>query len=197
MEKEQTTLQKIINGPTFGYTDNFPNRGMWEQIVKELNGEFKVLHNSYNGIESHIVSIPYKNRVIRISVSDAKPLKVQIQFDSIQDFELFLSWEDFLERLLKLFQKPEIQIGWKEFDTHYLIKSNRADFVRSTITKDIQTVLLKYNVYSLSYQTNTETMTAEMLCVIQRNVGNRGMILELLEMFQSFIENLIKEKVIK
>lgn len=152
-EKNKNIIQKIINGPSLGYTDNFPKRAMWKEIAKELNGEFKIKHNSGNELEIHNISIPYKKWNIKISVSDTRPLKFLISFDSSQDFELTLSWEDFIERIIKKFSKPEIQLGWKEFDKHYLIKSNRSDLVKKTITREIQKRLLKHNVYSISYQT--------------------------------------------
>jgi len=40
MKKDENILQTIAKGPSLGYTDNFPKREMWKEIVKELNGEF-------------------------------------------------------------------------------------------------------------------------------------------------------------
>jgi len=196
-EKKENIIQEIINGPSPGYTDNFPKREMWKEIAKELNGEFKIKFNSGHELEIHNISIPHKKWTIRISVSDTRPLKFQISFSSSQDFELILSWEDFIERIFKKFSKSEIELGWKEFDKHYLIKSNRSDLVMSTITKDIQRNLLKHNVYSLSYQTDSSTRTAELTSVIQRRAGNKEMIYELVEMYKLLIDNLEKSRIIK
>jgi hypothetical protein len=186
-----------MKGPSLGYTDNSPKREMWVEIAKELNGEFKILHNSGNELETHKISIPYKKWNIYISVSDSKPLKFQSTFSVGQDFELILSWEDFLEKILKKFRKPEIEIGWKEFDTHYLIKSNRSDLVKKTITKEIQKCLLKHNVYSITYHTDIAAGTAELTSVIQRKAGEKEMIFELVEMFKLLIENLNNSRIIK
>jgi hypothetical protein len=197
MEKKGNINQSIIKGPSLGFTDNFPKREMWMEIVKELNGEFKIKHNSGNAIEIHNVSIPYKKWNIKISVSDSRPLKFNISFSSGQDFELTLSWEDFFDRIIKKFGKPEIELGWKEFDNHYLIKSNRSDLVKQILTKEIQKTLLKYNIYSISYQTDSVTRTAELISVIQRNAGNKEMILELIETYKLLIDNLEKIRIIK
>lgn len=196
-EKDENIIQSIIKGPSLGYTDNFPKREMWKEIAKELNGDFKIKHNSGNELEIHNISIPYKKWNIKISVSDSRPLKFQIHFSSSQEFRLILSWEDFIDRIIKKFRKPEIKIGWKEFDKHYLIKSNRSDLVKNTITKDIQKTLLKYNVYSISYQTDSKTRASELVSVIQRRAENKEMIIELIEMYKSLIDNLEKSRIIK
>jgi len=197
MEKDENILQTIAKGPSLGYTDNFPKREMWKEIVKELNGEFKIKYNSGHELEIHNISIPYKKWNIKISVSDSRPLKFQISFSSSQDFELILSWEDFIERIIKKFSKPEIKLGWKEFDKHYLIKSNRSDLVKKTITKEVQGTLLKHNVYSISYQTDSKSRTAELISVIQRKAGNKEMIYELIDMYKLLIENFEKSRIIK
>lgn len=196
-KKEESKIQTIIKGPSYGYTDNFPKREMWKEIAKELHGEFKIKHNSGNELEIHSLSIPHKKWTIKISVSDSRPLKFQISFSSSQDFEFVLSWEDFIDRIIKKFSKTEIQLGWKEFDKHYLIKSNRSDLVKKTITKEIQKGLLKQNIYSISYQTNIKSGTSELISVIQRQAGNKEMIIELIELFKLLIDNLEKSGIIK
>ena len=196
-KKDENIIQTIIKGPSLGYSDNFPKREMWKEIAKELNGEFKIKFSSGHVLEIHNISIPHKKWNINISVSDSRPLKFQISFSSSQDFELLLSWEDFIERILKKFRKPEIELGWKEFDKHYLIKSNRSDLVKKTITKEIQKTLIKHNIYSISYQTNPGSRTAELISVIQRRAGNKEMIFELIEMYKLLIDNLEKSRIIK
>jgi len=194
---KETKNQPIIKGPSLGYTDNLPKREMWKGIAKELNGEFKIKYNSGHELEIHNISIPHKKWNINISVSDSRPLKFQISFSSSQDFKLIISWEDFIDRIIKKFSKPEIELGWKEFDKHYLIKSNRSDLVKKTITKEIQKTLLKHDVYSISYQTDLKSRTAELVSVIQRRAGNKEMIFELIEMYKLLIDNLEKSRIIK
>ena len=196
-DKKENSIQEIINGPSMGYTSNFPKREIWREIAKELNGEFKIKYTSGHILEIHNISIPHKKWTIRISVSDARPLKFQVSFLSSQDFELVLSWEDFMERIIKRFLKPEIELGWKEFDKQYLIKSNRSDLAKRTITKDIQSKLLKHNVYSISYQTDASKGTAELISVIQRKAGNKEMIYELVDMYKLLIDNLKESGIIK
>ncbi len=133
-KKEDTTFQKIVKGPSLGYSDNFPKREMWKEIAKELNGEFKIRYNSGHELEIH---------------------------------------------------------------NKYLIKSNRSDLTKKIISEKIQKVLLKYNVYSVSYQTDSKSQTAELISVIQRDAGDKKMILELIDMYKLLIDNLVRSRVIK
>jgi hypothetical protein len=196
-DKEESLFQKIIKGPSLGYTDNFPKRQIWREIVKELNGEFKIKHNSGNELEIHNIKIPYKQFELFLSVSDTRPLKFQISFRPIIDFNLVISWEDFLERILKKFGKPEIQLGRKEFDNHYLIKSNRSDIVKRVFTNEIQKAMLKHNIYSISYETNMKKHESNLISVIQRQVEDKDEIFELIDLFKLLIDNFETTKVIR
>jgi len=196
-EKDESLLKKVVRGPSLGYTDNFPKRQMWEDIANEQNGEFKIKHTASHDIEMHNISIPHKKWNIEISVSDSRPLKFEISFVSSQDFQLTLSLEDFIERIFKIFSKPEIQLGWKDFDKRYLIKSNRSDLVKKTLTKEIQRALLKHNVYAISYHSDSKSQSSELISVIQRKSGSKEMLIELIKMFKLLIDNLESARVIK
>jgi len=196
-EKDENKTPEFIKGPSLGYTDNFPKREMWKEIAKEQNGEFKIKFNSGHGLEIHNISIPHKKWNIEISVSDTRPLKFRIFFSSLQSFKLTISWEDFIEKIIKYLGKPDIELGWKEFDKKYLIKSNRSDFVKKIFTNEIQKIMLKHNVYSISYQTNSKTKKAELISVIQRQVGEKTLIVELIEMFKQLVDNMEKLKIVK
>jgi len=197
IEKEDNIFQKVINGPSQGYTDNFPKREMWREIVKLYNGEFKIGSNAGHVIEYHKIMIPHKDWKINISVSDTRPLKFQASFVSHQDFDFIISWEDFLEKIMKKFGKKEIELGWKEFDNHYMIECNRSDLIKKTFTKEIQEGILKHNIYSISYQTDSESKKSELLSVIQRQGGNKELNIELIELYKALIDNLHKSRIIK
>jgi hypothetical protein len=197
MTSDENNNRPFVNSPSLGISDNFPNRAMWEDIAKKFDGKFNIKHTSGNVFEMHTVTIPHKKWNIDITVSDTRPLKFQASFSSLIDFELVISWEDFIERIFKKFGKPEIEVGWKEFDKHYLIKSNRSDLTKLILTTEIQKTLLKHNVYSISYQTETASKTAELISVIQRGAGNKEMIHELIKAYKLLIDNLEKTRIIK
>lgn len=182
--------------PSLGYTDNFPNRQMWQEIANEFHGEFRISHDTGGELEIHNTLIPYERWEIRISVSDSRPLKFQVNFAASQEFDLVMSWEDTVGKVLKVFQKPEVTLGWKEFDNKYLIKTNRSDLTKDILTRSIQETILKYNIYSISYQTDKKARTAELISVIQRGTRNKEMVTELIAMHTVLINNLVKSRVI-
>jgi len=186
-----------MNGPSMGYIDVFPDRMMWQEMAKELGAEFKVRRGASQDYEIHQLSLPYKDCIIQSTVSSHRPLKFQIAFKRNLDFDMIISWEDFLERLFKKIRKPEIQLHHKEFDKHYLIKSNRPDLLKRILSREIQEIMLKYNIYSISYQFEKEMNETKLLSVIQRQAGGSKMIYELIYMFQLWIDALEKAKIIK
>jgi hypothetical protein len=188
--------QSFGKGPTLGFTDNFPNREMWKSIATELGGKFEIKHDSGYALESHHISIPHKVWEMKITVSDSQPLKFQISFRSPVDFNLTVNWKDFFDGIIKIIGKPGIKTGWDEFDRRYSVKSNRTDLVRRAFTTEIQKTFHRYDVFSLSYQTKTKSGTSNLVTIIQRNVGEREMIIELIEMHKLLINNFEKIKII-
>jgi len=158
----------LTSSPSQGFTEVLPDRNMWEEVAESVGGEFKVVFTKSHDIEIHRILVPHNNCNIEVSASDSRPLKVRSSFDSSQELEMIISREDFIERFFKKFRKPEVELGWKEFDKHYLIKTNRSALVKKVITSDIQKSFLKHNIYSLSYTTNQKTRKAEFVSVVSR-----------------------------
>jgi len=196
VKEEKSVLKQVLQTPSFGYTDNFPKRDMWREIAKLYNGEFKIKFNSGNELEIHQITIPYKKWTIHISVSDTRPMKFQMDFNSRLDFDLTLSWEDLVERILKKLGQSDIEIDSKDFDKRYLIKSSQADLVKRLLTKEIQNAFLENNIYSVAYKTNSENQNAEWLSVIQRKAGNKDFIIGLINLHMRIIDRLNDLKII-
>jgi hypothetical protein len=195
-DQDKTKKKTILKGPSLGFADNLPRRQVWKEIADEYNGEFKIKHTPGGDLEMHYISIPHKNWKIEISISDSRPLKFQMSFVPSLDFSFTISPEDFTDKILKVFRKPTIEIGWKEFDRNYMIKTNRSDLVKRIFTDDIQKTMLRHKVYSVSYQSSTNTRTAKLMSLIQRHAGDKAMMIELTDMFRSLIDKLEKYKVI-
>ncbi len=196
MDNDEKTGKGSFTGPSLGYTDVFSKRDMWKEIADTLYGEFKITLSPGNEIESHHISIPYKAWKIEISVCDSRPLKYQIAFPTCQNFELTISWEDFLDRIRKKLGKPEIEFGWEDFDKHYLVESKTPDLVKQILTTEIQRKLLKYNVYSLTFHPDTHNNSAELMSTIQKTACDKEMAFDLIEMFKLMIDNLIKSGIL-
>ena len=189
--------ESISKDPSLAVTDKFPKRTMWREVTKELGGEFKIKHTASVDLETHITNIPYENWNINFTVSDTRPLRVTIKFKSDLNFKMIISWEDVIEQLLNKLGKKPIEVGDKDFDKRYVIKSNKADLIKKIFTKDIQKTFLKYNIYSLYYETNNRKKTSELVSVIQRSAGNKETIREITNVFKLLIDSLLNSRVIK
>ncbi|HAN18087.1 MAG: hypothetical protein A2X13_03940 [Bacteroidetes bacterium GWC2_33_15] len=181
-------LKQTFVTQTQGYTDVFTKRDIWSQIGKELNGTFRIVHNSGNETEKLILNIPYKNYVINLSESDTRPLKFELDFDSILDYNLVLSWDDAFNKLLKRFGLNNIKIGNEKFDNRYLIKSKDTGKTINFFTSEIITCLLRHNVYSVSFQTDRKNRKAKLLSTVSRTITDKSVIVELIDLHRNMIE---------
>ena len=196
-KNKDNRLKQIFVTRTHGYLDVSLKRDLFNELSKSFNGEFSMKHTSDNVLETLNISIPYKNRIIEISESDTRPLKFQILSDSLQDFELLISWKDTFDEMLKRFRKPTIDVGMKDFDDHYLIKSNRSDLTKKIISEQIQNYLLKYNVYSISIETDRKLNKTSLISVISRTLDDKKSYEDMIMLHQLLIDNLDKQMIIK
>jgi len=195
-KKKDNLLKQVFVTQTHGYLDVFAKRELFNEVSKLFNGNFVIKHTPGKALSSFSISIPYKNRVIELTESDTRPLKLQISFETLTDFELILSREDAIEKILKKFGKPEIQLGLKEFDDHYLIKSNEPDLIKNVLSIEIQKILLLYNVSSISI-TKEKNNKTNLLSVISRTFDDKKSYTDIIELHQLLIDKLEQVHVIK
>ncbi len=55
-KKEENFVTKLINGPSFGISDIFPNKIMWQDIANQFDGNFIIKLTSSNEYEIHNIS---------------------------------------------------------------------------------------------------------------------------------------------
>jgi len=196
-KNKDNILKQIFVTRTHGYLDVSLKRDLFNELSKSFNGEFARKHSSDNVLETLNISIPYKNRIIEISESDTRPLKFKISSDSLQAFELLISWKDIFDKILKKIRRPQIEVGMKDFDDHYLIKSNRSDLAKKLISEEIKNYLLKYNVYSISIATNQKSNKTNLISVISRTLDDKKSYEDMIMLHQLLIDNLDKQNIIK
>lgn len=193
---KKTMIQHIFNS-TSGISDNTPHREMWEEIAKQFGGRFTIKQTLSHVIEIHNIKIPHNKWIIEIAVSDTRPLRFKASFSSIVDFELTISRVDFFDRLLRSFGRPDFKLGWRNFDQHYLIKSNHPDLVKKILTTDIQKAILQHNIHSIAFRSDLKNETSGIYSVIQRNAGTKDEMIEMILMFKLLIDNLEESKTIR
>ena len=195
--KKENFLKRLFITQTHGYLNVFPKRELWRQISKEFNGDFKVGHNSGNELEILKISIPYGKYEIQLSESDTRPLKFQVEFYSLQEFELVIGGEDSIEHILKKLGKKEIEIGNEEFDSKYLIQSKSIEKTRGFFSKEIIDYFLRYNIYSMSYITNSKKQRSKLTTVISRTINKKEVINDLIICHEKIIDKLKEQRIVK
>jgi hypothetical protein len=195
-KKEDGFLKRAFVTRTSGYLNVFPKRELWKQIGIEFNGNFKIRHNPGNELEILRLSIPYKNLEIKLSESDTRPLKFEIEFKCEIDFEIIIGFEDSVEKILKLLGKKEVELGYEEFDNKYLIKSNDPEMTKKLMTLEIMNSLLQSNVYSLAYTTNFKKKTGNLISVISRTIDDKQTIENLIRLHMKIIDKMEELKII-
>ena len=196
-KSKDNILKQIFVTRTLGFLDISAKRELFSEISKLFSGDFTIKHTVSYDEEILNISIPYKNWRIEITESDFRPLKFQVSFDSLQDFELIISWKDIFDKILKKIGKPEIEVGRKDFDDHFVIKSNKSDLAKQLISEEIQNYLLKYNVYSISITTDHKSNKTNLISVISRTLDDKKSYEDLIILHQLFIDQLDREKIIK
>jgi len=196
-KKKDSFLKQAFVTQTGGYLDVFSKREIWKQIGKGFKGQFNISHNSGNELEILRLSIPYEEYEIKLSESDTKPLKFEVQFNSLLEYELIIGLEDSLEKILKKFGKKEIEIGNEKFDKNYLIQSKDADKTINLFSEEIIEYLLKYNVYSLSYITEKKQRKSKLTSVISRTIDDKKTLEDLIILHEKIIDKLKKQMIIK
>ena len=142
--------------------------------------------------------MPYKNHKLIITESDTKPLKFEINFKLIKNFEFNISWEDGIEKILKIFGKKDIKINNKQFDNKYLIQSNNPELIINILNKgETKDIILKHNIYLISLTYDKKNEIHKLLTVKDRNTNDINKIIELIRFEFILIDSFIKHKLLK
>lgn len=189
-------LKSTFVSQSKGYLDVSTKRELWKTIANNYDGTFKINLTSSNVLEILKIQIPYKNYAINITESDTRPLKFEIEFNSLVNYNLLISHEDTIEKLLKKLGKKEIEIGNSNFDNKYLIQSKDNYNTINLLSYDVAELILKCDVYSISYTTNTKQNSSCLQSIISRLVKDKQTIEDLISLHFKMIDNLEKLKLV-
>ncbi len=197
-QKKDSFLKQTFVTQTHGYLDVSQKRDLWRKIAFEYDGKFTIRHNSGNELEIFKLKIPYKKYTIELSESDTRPLKFYLEFDLIEKFNFYISWEDTIEKFLKLFGKQDIVIGEKIFDDKFLIQSDRPDLLKKLLSDSkIKRLIIKHNIYSLICEYDKHTGINKLLSVINRTTDSLETIKELIKLHFLIIDKLEENRMMK
>lgn len=165
------------------YKDVYSKKDLWKDLAKMFDGEFKIKQTISKDINSFHLEIPYKNHQIILTETDTKPLKFETKLKLNRKFEFNISWEDSLERILKIFGKQDIIIGNKEFDKKYIIQSNEPELITNILNfREISKILLKHNIYLLTMEYDKKYEEHKLMTIKDRNTKGKEVMIELINL---------------
>ena len=163
---------------------------LFKEISAMLGGVFSISHNPGNVLSTLRIAIPYKKWEIILTESDTRPLKFQVGFEPLHDYELIIGIEDFFDKIIKRLGKPEIEVGDEAFDNQYLIHSNDPVLTRKLLNNDARSKILKHSLYNISYLTDNKRKRSELTSVISRTIEDKEAYLDLVTLHQMLIDSL-------
>jgi len=179
------------------YKDVYSKKDLWQELADLFKGKFKIKQTISKDINSLELEIQYKNHKLLLTETDTKPLKFEIELSLNQKFEFNISWEDSVERILKLFGQQDIKTGDKEFDKKYLIQSNNPDLTSKFLNSgQLKQTILKHNIYLLNLEYSEKNESYKLMTVKDRNTKNKEIIIELINFEFRIIDFFINNKII-
>ena len=188
---KESLFKQIFITRTHGFIDISKKRYFWLDLANENKGTFRIKHTVSKDIESLILKIPYKQYIIEFTESDTRPLKINCKLKANSKFEFFVSYEDNIEKLLKLFGQQDIQVGDKTFDDKYLIQGGNSDLIKKLLMKsEIKRILLSNNVFSFNCNYDKKDETIKLSSLVSRTINSKQELFELCKLFYLTIDEM-------
>ena len=180
------------------YKDVLSKKELWEKVADIHSGEFRIKQTISKDMSLFKLQIHYKNQNIVLTESDSKPLKIEIELRLNSEFEFNISWEDGIDRLLKVLGKQDIEIGNIEFDKKYLIQSNNRSLVLKLFNfEQIPQAILKQNIYLINLEYSSKNKLHKLIIVKDRNTQEVEVMLGLVNLQFAIIDFFIKERLLQ
>lgn len=180
-DDENIYKEILIKGQV--YKDVYSKKDLWKDLAKMFDGEFKIKQTISKDINSFQLEIPYKNHKIILTETDTKPLKFEMKLKLNRKFEFNISWEDSIERIMKIFGKQDIIIGNNEFDKKYIIQSNEPELITHLLNyREVSKILLKHNIYLLTMEYDKKYEEHKFMTVKDRNTKGKEVMIELINL---------------
>jgi len=174
------------------YKNVSEKKNIWKEIAEKLDGKFIIKQTVSKDLTSFVLKIPYKDQIIILTETDTKPLKSKISLNLKERFELSISWEDRIEKIMKFFGSQDIEIGFSEFDTKYMIQSNNPDKTIKILT-NLKDLILKQNIYLISLR-QEKNQNHKLIITKDRNTKKLSEMIDFIKLNFKLIDNLLYKK---
>ena len=163
------------------YIDVEKKNNTWKIFSIKNKGSFQIIRSRDNTFSRLIMDIPIDQYLVRFEESDTNLLRIKCDI-GCKDFIFYLTYEDFIEKIIKTFNNKEIEIGDKEFDDKYLITTNNERKMTSILSdKKLKNLLLKNKI------SNFHLNNGELFILGNRHLDDIEELSDILEIFKNII----------
>jgi hypothetical protein len=135
------------------YVDVKRNKQLWKEFCEEKNGNLQIKNTNDFAFSNMRMRLPYDDSEISFRESDTNLLKIEYCFTKSFDFSFQISFEDFIEKTIKLISKTEVEIGDKHFDNKYLISTNNREKLKGLLSNNLlRELLLLQNISNFQFR---------------------------------------------
>lgn len=195
---KESLFKQLFITRTHGFIDISKKREFWQELATELGGTVTTKQTISKDLERLSLQIPYKQNLVEFTESNTHPLKISCKLGASRKFEFSISYEDTVEKLLKLFGQQDIQIGDEVFDKKYLIQGKDAGLVTDLLANGkIKAILLSNNVFSYSCSYNEREKTILLSSLVSRTINSKSELAELFKLFCLTIDKLEALKLVE
>lgn len=190
-KSNESLFSQLFITRTHGFIDIATKRVFWQELATELGGTVTTKQTISKDLERLTLQIPYKQHMVEFTESNTHPLKISCKMGANRKFEFSISYEDTIEKLLKLFGQQDIQIGDEVFDKRYLIQGKDASVVTDLLAKsEVKAILLSNNVFSYGCSYNEGENTIQLSCLVSRTISSKSELAELFKLFCLTVDQL-------
>ncbi|WP_320054450.1 hypothetical protein [uncultured Acetobacteroides sp.] len=197
-KSKESLFKQLFITRTQGFIDIATKRTFWQELATELGGTVSTKQTISKDLERLTLQIPYRQFHVEFTESDTHPLRISCKMGANRKFEFSISYEDTIEKLLKLFGQQDIQIGDKEFDKRYLIQGKDTSVVTDLLSKsEIKAILLSNNVFSYSSSYSESDNTILLTSLVSRTISTKAELAELFKLFCLTIDQLKAQGIVE
>lgn len=193
-------ITEILKGSfvnrTSGYLDVTAKEDLFMEISSILGGVFSKSHNPGNVLSTLRIAIPYKKWEIILTESDTRPLRFEVDFESLTDYALIIGVEDAIDKILKKLGKSEIEFGDEIFDDQYLVHSSDPVLAGKILNDRVRAKIIQHRLYNISYLTDHKRKKSQLFSVVSRTIDDKDAYLDMVTLHQMLIDSLSDLKII-
>jgi hypothetical protein len=161
---------------------------------------------STHGLHDYHVIIQYENYNIELDIASSPggseeggydTTSIRAAIKNTADFIFAIFPEDFINRIGKLFGAQDVLLGYPEFDSNLIVKTNNADRLKTIFAdNEIRRVFQSLSGYSLKIDRDDNNEIAYLHFRMQRGISNPSELEKVFNAFCHVLDSINQQKLV-